>query len=99
MTKIHLVARASCDSPDSDSHQPSTALERAVAKIILLGATVGVSADLMIGLLDAGMTVEELLEYVLSLPRNLPDADSKSCARSVAPGTGRARDARGDCNV
>ncbi len=39
-------------------------LERAVAKMVLLGARVGVSAEQMIGLLNSGLTVSELLEYL-----------------------------------
>jgi hypothetical protein len=39
-------------------------LERAVGKIILLGQLVGVSADQMILLLESGLTVSELLEYL-----------------------------------
>lgn len=39
-------------------------LERAVAKIILLGARVGVGADHMILLLKSGLTPGELVEYL-----------------------------------
>jgi hypothetical protein len=39
-------------------------LERAVAKVVLLGELVGVSADQMILLLESGLTVSELLEYL-----------------------------------
>ena len=39
-------------------------LERAVAKMILLGELVGVNADQMIVLLNSGLTVSELLEYL-----------------------------------
>jgi hypothetical protein len=40
------------------------ALERAVAKVVALGAQVGVSADQMIVLLESGLTVGELLDYL-----------------------------------
>ena len=40
------------------------ALQRAVAKVVRLGAQVGVSADQMIQLLESGLTVGELLEYL-----------------------------------
>jgi len=40
------------------------ALQRAVAKVVALGAQVGVSADQMILLLQSGLTVGELLEYL-----------------------------------
>jgi hypothetical protein len=39
-------------------------LRRAVAKIILIGEHVGVSVDQMILLLDSGLTVRELLDYL-----------------------------------
>lgn len=39
-------------------------LHRAVAKIVALGAQVGVSADQMIMLLQCGLTVGELLDYL-----------------------------------
>ncbi len=99
MAKLLFVARVSCDSPASGWLQPSEVLERAVAKIILVGAKVGVSVDQMIELLDAGMTVEELLEYVLSLARNLPEADEKSSAKSGLQGKLWAQDKTGGCNV
>jgi hypothetical protein len=52
-----------------DLAQPLTlaqkeALQRAVGKIVGLGKQVGVSADQMILLLDSGLTVGELLEYL-----------------------------------
>jgi hypothetical protein len=52
-----------------DLSQPLTlaqkrALQRAVAKIVALGAQVGISTDQMIGLLKSGLTVGELLEYL-----------------------------------
>jgi len=41
-------------------------LERAVAKLVVYGERVGISTDEMIQMLAAGLTVSELLEYVLS---------------------------------
>ena len=41
-------------------------LERAVAKMVLLGKQVGVSPDQMILLLESGLTVVELMEYLAS---------------------------------
>lgn len=46
------------------------ALERAVAKVVALGAQVGVSADQMILLLQSGFTVGELLDYLEAGLRN-----------------------------
>jgi len=39
-------------------------LQRAVTKIVALGEQVGVSADQMVELLQAGLTVGELLQYL-----------------------------------
>lgn len=39
-------------------------LERAVAKLVLIGEQVGVSAGQMILLLESGLTTGELLDYV-----------------------------------
>jgi hypothetical protein len=39
-------------------------LERALGKMVLLGNQVGVSLDQMIQLLESGLTVVELLEYL-----------------------------------
>jgi hypothetical protein len=40
------------------------ALQRAVAKIVALGAQAGVTTDQMIQLLHSGLTVGELLEFL-----------------------------------
>ncbi len=39
-------------------------LERAVAKLVLIGEQAGVSVGQMIFLLESGLTVRELLEYL-----------------------------------
>jgi hypothetical protein len=56
-------------APSGDESEPLTlaqkeALQRAVVKVVALGAQVGVSADQMIELLKSGLTVRELLEYL-----------------------------------
>ena len=99
MTKLHFACCARCDSPVPGSLQGSEVLERAVAKIILVGAEVGVGTDQMIELLDAGMTVEELLGYVLSLAQNSPEAGGKSFAKSGFQGEMRVRGERGNGNA
>jgi len=40
-------------------------LERAVGKLVVLGQQVGVSTDQMIQLLESGLCVAELLEYLV----------------------------------
>ena len=57
--------------PSGDFSEPPTlyqqqVLQRAVAKLVVYGERVGISADEMIQMLAAGLTVGELLEYVLS---------------------------------
>jgi hypothetical protein len=51
-----------------DSDQLEAALiEQAVQKLVLLGEQVNISPADMIRMLDAGMTAEELLTYVVSI--------------------------------
>jgi hypothetical protein len=63
-TELHLPAPVSDDPVDSLSPAQKEALQRGVTKIVALGAQVGVSADQMVELLKAGLTVRELLEYL-----------------------------------
>jgi hypothetical protein len=44
-------------------------LERAIAKLVLLGKQVGVGPEEMITLLESGMDVVELVEYLASRRR------------------------------
>jgi hypothetical protein len=62
----NLLAAASHDPVESLTPQQMEALQRAVAKIVALGAETGVSPDQMIQLLKSGLTVGELLEYLAS---------------------------------
>jgi hypothetical protein len=59
-----LGAAMSRDLADPLSLAQKEALQRAVAKVVALGAQVGVSADQMIDLLKSGLTVGELLDYL-----------------------------------
>jgi hypothetical protein len=67
MTDIRFMSNASCDSSDPATIAQREVLERALAKLVRVGARAGVSTDDMIALLDSGMSVRELLEYVLTL--------------------------------
>ena len=71
MTELRLISHPSCDSHDPLTHEQREILEGALAKIVLLGEQVGVTADQMIKLLDAGMTVRELLEYLVTRAEEL----------------------------
>jgi len=61
-------------------------LERAVAKIVLLGELVGVSTDQMILLLESGLTVGELLEYLGTRTRQVIGKRGPIEVREEAPG-------------
>ena len=63
-TELHLAAAVSRGLAESLTLAQNEVLQRAVAKMVALGAQVGVSADQMIQLLQSGMTVEELLEFL-----------------------------------
>ncbi|MGB9234279.1 MAG: hypothetical protein WCC04_07680 [Terriglobales bacterium] len=69
MSNIRLVPEAGMDSSGAlmhDQQDQQEVLRRAVAKVVALGEQVGVSPDQMILLLDAGMTVKELLEFLVN---------------------------------
>jgi hypothetical protein len=59
-----LTAAMSRDLAEPLTLAQKEALQRAVGKIVGLGTQVGVSADQMILLLESGLTVGELLEYL-----------------------------------
>lgn len=50
--------------PESLTLGQRKVLERAVGKLVLIGERVGVTADEMILLLQSGLTVKELLDYL-----------------------------------
>jgi hypothetical protein len=64
MTETPLTPVPSGDESESLTLAQKEALQRAVVKVVALGARVGVSADQMIELLKSGLTVRELLEYL-----------------------------------
>jgi hypothetical protein len=66
MSAGRTVSGAECDTSRPPAFGENEVLERAVAKVILLGEQGGISADEMILLLDSGLTVSELLEYVVT---------------------------------
>ncbi|HKM48034.1 MAG TPA: hypothetical protein VJX69_10620 [Terriglobales bacterium] len=59
-----LTAAATHDLVESLTPAQKETLQRAVGKVIALGAQKGVSADQMVEMLKAGLTVGELLEYL-----------------------------------
>jgi hypothetical protein len=64
MSGPHLVSDARSKSLTSGTFVDRELLERAVAKVVLLGEQVGVGTEQMIRLLNSGLTVRELLEYL-----------------------------------
>ena len=64
MTEPDLSAAPSRDEAEPLTLAQKEALQRAVVKVVALGAQVGVSAEQMIDLLKSGLTVRELLEYL-----------------------------------
>ena len=63
-TELRLSEALALDPAEPLTPEQKEALQRAVAKIVALGAQIGVSADQMIELLRSGLTVRELLEYL-----------------------------------
>jgi hypothetical protein len=64
MGEMHSVSESCPHVAEPLTFAQQQVLERAVAKIVMLGELVGVSADQMILLLNSGLTVSELLEYL-----------------------------------
>jgi hypothetical protein len=62
--ELDLTTAMSRDLTEPLTLAQKEALQRAVAKVVALGAQVGVSADQMILLLESGLTVRELLDYL-----------------------------------
>jgi hypothetical protein len=65
MSNVHSISEIRRPVPTEPlTFAQQEVLERAVAKIVLLGELVGVSTDQMILLLESGLTVGELLDYL-----------------------------------
>ena len=63
-TELHLIAALSHNLAGPLTVSQKEARQRAVTKIVALGARVGVNRDQMILLLESGLAVGELLEYL-----------------------------------
>jgi len=63
-TELLLSSAPSDDPTESLARAQQETLQRAVAKVVALGAQVGLSVVQMILLLQSGMTVRELLDYL-----------------------------------
>ncbi len=71
MADMRIFPDSGMDRSGQLTSDQQEVLRRAVAKVVVLGEHVGVSADEMIRLLEDGLTVRELLEYLLSQQTNL----------------------------
>ncbi|MFZ0687713.1 MAG: hypothetical protein WAM89_19375 [Terriglobales bacterium] len=68
--ELNLTGNGSVDSADSLSAAQREALQRGVAKIVEMGAELGLSPERMIALLQGGLSVPDLLEYLGSGSRD-----------------------------
>jgi hypothetical protein len=64
MSHAHTTVLASSAVSEPLSFTQREVLKRAVAKVVLMGKQVGVTPDHMILLLQSGLTVGELLDYL-----------------------------------
>jgi hypothetical protein len=66
MTDMQFAPYPSEDSSQVPTGYQQQVLKRAVAKLVVYAGRVGISSEEMIQMLASGLTVGELLEYVLS---------------------------------
>jgi len=66
MAAMRFIPEPGMDCADAQGCNQREVLRRAVAKVVVLAEQRGVSAEQMIQLLESGLTVRELLEYVMS---------------------------------
>jgi hypothetical protein len=64
MGELHSAVKGGPDLVESPTYAQEEVLERAVTKLVLLGKQVGVGPDQMILLLESGMSVVGLVEYL-----------------------------------
>ena len=64
MEETYTAAKCDLDVAESATVTDREVLERAIAKLVLLGNRVGVSPGEMIQLLDSGLTVGDLVAYL-----------------------------------
>ena len=69
MGQVYSFANSSPDLAESGNIGQPEVLERAVGKLVALGRQVGVSTDQMIQILESGLSLAELLEYLAARNR------------------------------
>jgi len=67
MAAMRFIPEPSAERADAQvcNQQQQEVLRRAVAKVVELGRRKGVSAEQMIQMLEGGLTVKGLLEYLM----------------------------------
>jgi hypothetical protein len=78
ITELRLSSVAPHDPTEALTSEQKEALQRVVAKVVALGAQVGVSADQMILLLQSGLTPENCWTTWPRAPEKLPRAKFQS---------------------
>jgi hypothetical protein len=69
MGEGHLSPNVNTEAVECLTYDQEMVLERAITKLVLLGKQVGVDADQMISMLESGLSVIELVEYLASRDR------------------------------
>ena len=64
MGEIHSISEISSTLREQGPVGQQAVLRRAVAKLVLIGEQVGVGPSEMIAMLESGLTVAELLDYL-----------------------------------
>ncbi len=72
MEDLHSAVTSAPDAVESLTYAEERVLERALAKLILLGGHVGVDAGQMIALLESGLSMLELVEYLATRNPQFP---------------------------
>jgi hypothetical protein len=65
MAATRYLPEPGMDRADAQACNQQEVLRRAVAKVVVLGKQRGVSVEQMIQMLESGLTVGELLEYLV----------------------------------
>ena len=68
--ETHLSTNLNAEAVESLTYDQELVLERAITKLVLLGRQVGVDPDQMISMLESGMSVIELVEYLATRNRD-----------------------------
>ena len=79
MGHFYSISNFGREFEDHHTFNQQELLERAVAKLVLIGEQVGVSAAQMIELLQSGLTVGELLAYLALRSNEIEPGSSSIC--------------------